>query len=98
VIDFSYAINALSRLERPVRTVRTYRGHWATSVRLETGRQCKNMRLTRTFSGADDGIRTRDLHLGKKKNLPGNPQLPYLHLCKLMQHDRRFRLTTANRY
>jgi hypothetical protein len=49
------------------------------------------------FLGADDGIRTRDPHLGKKK-LSREASLPYLHLRELAQRDRRFRLTTANRY
>jgi len=56
-----------------------------------------NAALTWTFLGADDGIRTRDPHLGKHI-ATGEPQLPYLRLCKSTQRARRLRLTTANRY
>jgi hypothetical protein len=53
--------------------------------------------LTSDFLGADDGIRTRDPHLGKKTR-DDDARLPYLRLCNLMQRDQRFRLTATDRY
>ena len=53
--------------------------------------------VTRAFLERTTGFEPATLTLAKKTPT-GEPQLPYLHLCKLMQHDRRFRLTTANRY
>ena len=52
--------------------------------------------LAWAFSGADDGIRTRDPHLGKTK-ATDRARLSYLRLCRLMQRDRGFRMTTMNR-
>ena len=47
-----------------------------------------------TFSGADDGIRTRDPNLGKVIGCNST----YLRICQKVQHERHFGLTTVHRY